>query len=211
MIPDHLRSHLEQTLRAGAELRLQLLESGTDELLRATEVVGSSLQRGGKLLLFGNGGSAADAQHIAAEFVCRFKHTREPLPALSLTTDTSALTAIGNDYGFDQIFARQVLALGHAADVVIAISTSGASPNVLAGVRAAHRVGMSTIGFTGSDGGRLARLVDVAVVVPSKDTALVQECHITLGHLLCAGVEMLLKAAKHGKPAEKRHKAGFAP
>jgi len=210
MPPESIRAHFALTLRAGADLRLRVLESGLENLLRATEAVSSSLRRGGKLLLFGNGGSAADAQHIATEFVCRFKHTREPLPALSLTTDTSALTAIGNDYGFDQIFARQLLALGSPADIVIAISTSGASPNVLAGARVARRIGMRTIGFAGGDGGRLARLVEIPVVVPSKDTALVQECHITLGHLLCAGVEMLLKAAKHAKPAAHRHKAGFA-
>ena len=107
---ESIRHHFALTLRAGADLRLRLLESGMENLLRATEAVSSSLRRGGKLLLFGNGGSAADAQHIATEFVCRFKHSREPLPALSLVTDTSALTAIGNDYGFEQIFARQVLA-----------------------------------------------------------------------------------------------------
>lgn len=207
MPPESIRAHFALTLRAGADLRLRLLTSGMENLLRATEAVSSSLGRGGKLLLFGNGGSAADAQHIAAEFVCRFKRTREPLPALSLTTDTSALTAIGNDYGFDQIFARQLQALGNPADIVMAISTSGASPNVLAGVRAARRMGMRTIGFAGGDGGRLARLVDLAVIVPSRDTALVQECHITLGHLLCGGVEMLLQ---RGKRRRNRHKAGIA-
>jgi D-sedoheptulose 7-phosphate isomerase len=210
MPSEPIRAHFALTLRAGAELRLRLLESGMENLVRATEAVASTIRHGGKLFLFGNGGSAADAQHIATEFVCRFKGTREPLPALSLATDTSALTAIGNDYGFDQIFARQLLALGTPADIVIAISTSGASPNVLAGVRAARRVGMRTIGFSGGDGGRLARLVEIPLVAPSKDTALIQECHITLGHLLCAGVEMLLKSTKHGKPAEKRNKTGAA-
>jgi D-sedoheptulose 7-phosphate isomerase len=204
MIPDSLRSHFEQTLRAGAELRLRLLEGGSDVLLKATEAVAFSLRRGGKLLLFGNGGSAADAQHIAAEFVCRFKKTRDPLAALALTTDTSILTAVGNDYGFDHIFSRQVQALGSSHDIVIAISTSGRSPNILAGVRAARQSGLRTIGLTGGDGGRLARLADIPLIVPSRDTALIQECHITMGHLLCEGVEMLMKHDKHSRSGEKR-------
>jgi D-sedoheptulose 7-phosphate isomerase len=205
MPTESIRSHFALTLRAGADLRLRLLEGGFDNLLHAVEAVVSSFRRGGKLLLFGNGGSAADAQHIAAEFVCRFKHTREPLPALSLATDTSALTAIGNDYGFDQIFARQLLAIGRSADVAMAISTSGASPNILAAVRSARRAGIRTIGLAGGTGGQLTRLVEIPIVVPSKDTALVQECHISIGHLLCSGVEMMLKSARHGKAAEKRH------
>ena len=210
MPPESIGHHFALTLRAGADLRLRLLESGMENLLRATEAVSSSLRRGGKLLLFGNGGSAADAQHIATEFVCRFNHSRKPLAALSLVTDTSALTAIGNDYGFEQIFARQLLALGGPADIVIAISTSGASPNVLAGIRAASNIGMRSIGFSGGDGGRLAQLVEIPVVVPSADTALVQECHITLGHLLCGGVELLLKSAKTSKLPRKQYKTGNA-
>jgi len=186
-----LRSHLARSLQKRAELRLRLLEFDMENLVRAVEMAAFCLRRGSKLMFFGNGGSAADAQHIAAEFVCRFQRSREPLAALSLVTDTSVLTAIGNDYGFEQIFARQVVGLGAPNDMAVAISTSGRSPNVLAGVRAARLRGLRTIALTGGDGGGLAKLVNIAIIVPSKDTALIQECHIAWAHLLCEGVELL--------------------
>jgi D-sedoheptulose 7-phosphate isomerase len=135
--------------------------------------------------LFGNGGSAADAQHIAAEFVGRFIPDRVPLPALSLATDTSALTALGNDYGYNTVFSRQVEALGNAGDVAIGISTSGNSPNVLEAVDAARKKGLFTIGFTGSDGGKMKGRTDVLFCVPTRMTPRIQETHITLGHVLC--------------------------
>jgi rfaE bifunctional protein nucleotidyltransferase chain/domain len=144
--------------------------------------------------LFGNGGSAADAQHLAAEFVGRFQRERPPLPAIALTTDSSALTAIANDYGFDMIFARQIQALGCRNDVAVAISTSGRSPNVLAGARAAAEIGMSTIGLIGGNGGPLAELVDVPIVALAANTARVQECHIAIGHFLCEAVELAIAA-----------------
>jgi D-sedoheptulose 7-phosphate isomerase len=182
---------LARSLQKRAELRLRLLEFDMENLVRAVEMAAFCLRRGSKLMFFGNGGSAADAQHIAAEFVCRFQRSREPLAALSLVTDTSVLTAIGNDYGFEQIFARQVVGLGAPNDMAVAISTSGRSPNVLAGVRAARLRGLRTIALTGGDGGGLAKLVNIAIIVPSKDTALIQECHIAWAHLLCEGVELL--------------------
>lgn len=183
------RALIARTLREGAQLRLRLVEECTDRIVEASDAIVTALQQGGKVLLFGNGGSAADAQHIAAEFVGRFAQERAPLPAIALTTDTSALTAIGNDYGFEHIFARQVLALGKAPDVAIAISTSGESRNVLAGVQAAHDKGMTTIGLTGRRGGALARAVNTPIIVPSTVTSRIQECHITIGHILCELVE----------------------
>ena len=144
-----------------------------------------TIAAGRKLLLCGNGGSAADAQHIAAELVGRFVRERAPLPAIALTVDTSILTAVGNDYGFEHVFSRQVAALGAAGDLLVAISTSGKSPNVLAAAREARARGVKIIGMTGQDGGPLAELCDVSLRNPSRNTARIQECHITIGHLLC--------------------------
>jgi len=186
------RAEIEGALRESAELRMRLIESHADVILRAAEAVERCLRRGGKVLLFGNGGSAADAQHIAAEFVGRFVRERTPLPAVALTTDTSALTAISNDYGFEQVFARQVRALGQTGDVAIAISTSGRSANILAAVDAACEKGLTVVGLTGGDGGRLAETADIAIVVPSTNTARIQECHLTIEHIMCEVVESLL-------------------
>jgi phosphoheptose isomerase len=183
-----------QRLDESGELKRRLAAEQTKNIHRAGQTIAATLRSGGKVLLFGNGGSAADAQHIAAEFVGRFVRERHPLPAISLTTDTSALTAIGNDYGFEQIFARQVRALGRPGDVVVAISTSGRSPNVLAGVKAAREQGLLTIGLTGGHDSLLAGIVDVPIVVPSASTARIQECHITIGHILCEIAETLLFA-----------------
>jgi D-sedoheptulose 7-phosphate isomerase len=171
----------------------RLLESDClSRVLAAAERISSALSNGGKLLLFGNGGSASDASHIAAEFVGRFQRERRALPALALSVDQSALTAISNDYGFEQVFARQIEALGRSSDVALAISTSGRSPNVLEGVRAARAAGIQTIGFTGGDGGQLAEVVDVCVCVGATNTARVQETHILVGHLLCELVELAI-------------------
>lgn len=148
-----------------------------------------SLRNGGKLLFFGNGGSAADAQHLATEFVVRYRANRPALAAIALTTDTSALTAIGNDFGFEDLFSRQVEGLGKPGDVAIGLSTSGTSPNVVKGLMAARRLGGIAVGFGGGDGGRLPALCDISLIVPSRTTARIQECHILLGHMVCAGVE----------------------
>ena len=182
-------THVTTVLQQGAELRLKLASECGLAIVAAAGLVEDCLRTGGKLLFMGNGGSAADAQHLAAEFVGRFVLERRALPAIALTTDSSILTAIGNDYGFDVVFSRQIEALGGPGDVVIGISTSGNSPNVLAAMKVAAARGLKTIGLAGRDGGRLAREVDVALVVPSGVTARIQECHITIGHLLCELVE----------------------
>jgi D-sedoheptulose 7-phosphate isomerase len=152
----------------------------------------ASLRAGGKLLLFGNGGSAADCQHIAAEFVIRYKDDRPAIAAIALTTDSSTLTACGNDLGFDALFARQVEALGRPGDVVLGISTSGRSPNVLAGLRQARSMGLRTTGLAGGTGGAMATVCDALLVVPSTVTARIQEMHIFLGHMLCKSLEARL-------------------
>jgi len=143
------------------------------------------LKNGGKILIFGNGGSAADAQHIAAELVGRYKTERQGLAAIALTTDSSALTAIGNDYGYDQIFNRQVEALANKGDVVIGISTGGSSSNVIRGLQAAKELDCKLIGFSGRDGGEMNALCDVNLVIPSEDTPRIQEIHIVIGHTIC--------------------------
>jgi D-sedoheptulose 7-phosphate isomerase len=180
-------SNLEQHQR----LMSQLYDLDRD-IQSAIDVVTDVVRNGGKILLCGNGGSAADCQHIAAEFTGRFIEERRPLPALALSTDTSALTCIGNDYSFDQIFSRQVLALGSPRDCLIGISTSGNSRNVLRAVETAQEVGMITISLTGGDGGELARGCMFNIVVPSTVTARIQEAHILIGHTLCGGVEQQL-------------------
>lgn len=180
------RAAIEESLEIQARLREP---AWLEEIVRAAEVVASSLAAGGKVLLFGNGGSASDASHVAAEFVGRFMRERRALPALSLCADHAALTAIANDYGFERVFARQVEACGVAGDVAVAISTSGRSANVLAGVRTARELGLATIGLTGGDGGSLADLVDVCLTVPSGATARIQESHILIAHVVCDLVE----------------------
>lgn len=147
---------------------------------------------GRKIIFLGNGGSAADAQHLAAELVVRFRKDRPAIPALALTTDSSILTAGGNDLGFGEIFARQVEALGRPGDVLVALSTSGRSPNVLRAVSAARAMGLSTVALTGAGGGDLAGLADLVLAVPSRTTARIQEMHILIGHMLCAGIETSL-------------------
>jgi D-sedoheptulose 7-phosphate isomerase len=156
------------------------------------EAMSRALRDGGKIMFAGNGGSAADAQHIAAELIGRFGYDRAPLPAIALTTDTSALTAIGNDYGFDAVFERQLRGLGRKGDVFVGISTSGRSPNVVAALRAAREIGIVTVGFTGSKGDGMHALCDHTLVAPSDDTALIQQIHITAGHAICGLIERAL-------------------
>lgn len=159
---------------------------------RLVDLAVAAVQGGGKLVLFGNGGSAADAQHLATELVVRYGRDRPAIPALALTTDTSALTAIGNDFGFEALFARQVLALCRRGDLCIGLSTSGLSENVLQGLTAARSLGCVAAAFSGAGGGRLPGLADPLLLVPSTDTARIQEMHITLGHMLCAALEQAL-------------------
>jgi D-sedoheptulose 7-phosphate isomerase len=182
---------LRDSLREHVQLfdRLDTLAPAVEQ---AARLIVSSLSAGHKLLLCGNGGSAADSQHIAAELTGRFSADRRPLAAVALSTDTSALTSIANDYGFEEVFARQVAALGGAGDCLLAISTSGNSRNVVRAAETARSAGIDTIGLLGRDGGKLRALCDLAVVVPSETTARIQEAHIFIGHVLCEMIEHAL-------------------
>jgi len=157
----------------------------TNQVEDAAKLCIDSLQNGGKILIFGNGGSAADAQHIAAELVGRYKVERKGLAAIALTTDTSALTSIGNDYGYGRVFDRQVEALANQGDVAIGISTGGSSSNVISGLQSAKELGCKLIGFSGRDGGEMNTLCDINLVVPDEDTPRIQEMHIVIGHTIC--------------------------
>jgi D-sedoheptulose 7-phosphate isomerase len=187
---DLVGAHLKQSLAA--------LERATqDAALRATArsiaaVIIAVLRSGNKLLIIGNGGSAADAQHIAAEIVGRYKLDRPAYAAMALTTDTSALTAIANDYGFEQVFARQIEGLGPRGDVLLALSTSGRSPNILAALRAARARGLVTIGFTGTEGEALGTYCDHLLIAPSADTPVVQQIHLTIAHAICDEIEQTM-------------------
>ena len=180
---------IAQELRESAALKLHVAETQEPIIQAMLECVWESMQQGGKLLLCGNGGSAADAQHLATECMVRLEAERAPLPAIALTTDTSLLTAAGNDQGFETIFARQVAGLGRPGDVLLAISTSGNSLNVVRAVEAAQQRGLHTLGLLGKDGGRLKEMVHIALVVPSSNTQRIQEVHITVGHILCGALE----------------------
>jgi D-sedoheptulose 7-phosphate isomerase len=184
---------IRELFAASVRAKETFLAEQAAELERAIDVVVEAFSAGRKVLLFGNGGSAADAQHIAAEWTGRFIRERRPMAAIALTTDTSALTAIGNDYGYEEVFARQVRALGARGDVAIAISTSGKSPNVLRAVDAAREIGMRVIGLTGGDGGPLARAVDVSLRVSASTLSpRIQETHILIGHVICELVDRRL-------------------
>jgi D-sedoheptulose 7-phosphate isomerase len=189
------RSYLEGELeehQTVAAATLAAVAPSFDRLLSACAV---SIRSGGKILLFGNGGSAADAQHLATELTVRFVANREPIAAIALTTDTSALTAIGNDLGFDQLFSRQISALGRAGDVAIGISTSGRSSNVLVGLRTAKEMDIVPAAFGGGDGGDLVGLADPLILIPSTTTARIQEMHIAVGQMLCGALEIELGLA----------------
>ena len=180
---------IRELFAASARAKEVFLKENGDALEQAIELVAGALAGGRKVLLFGNGGSAADAQHIAAELVGRYQRERRALPAIALTTDTSILTALANDYSYADVFARQVEALGGEGDVLIGISTSGNSANVLAAVRAAKARGLATIGLAGESGGQLREAADVCFCVPSRSTSRIQETHITVGHALCEMIE----------------------
>jgi D-sedoheptulose 7-phosphate isomerase len=186
---DSIRRSVAESL----ELKQRFFAGNEDRIAAAAESICLALEGGRKVLLYGNGGSAADAQHIAAELVGRFRDERRPLAAMALTTDTSVLTSVGNDYGYDEIFRRQVRALGCPGDVAIAISTSGRSRNVILATMEARAIGLLTAALTGSDGGALGGLVTHHLNVPHASTARVQEVHIMIGHLLCELIEKRLK------------------
>lgn len=177
---------VRKKLQESADIKLKL-DAGI--IVKIANAMIYAYKKGGKVVLFGNGGSAADAQHIAAELVGKYKMIRKPLPAIALTTNTSILTACANDYGYETVFTKQIEALVEKDDVVIGISTSGTSPNVIEGIKAAKEKGAITVGFTGEQGSELGNNVDMCLAVPSKDTPRIQESHITAGHIICFLVE----------------------
>jgi D-sedoheptulose 7-phosphate isomerase len=186
LIANHLKTSLAAFERAAQDASLLTAAR------KIAQVIVSGLRSGHKLLLVGNGGSAGDAQHIAAEIVGRYKRERPAWPAIALTTDTSALTAIGNDYGFEQVFARQIAGLGRRGDILLALSTSGRSPNILAALRVAHEHGLITVGFTGTKGAVMGVACDHLLVAPSDDTPVIQQIHLAVAHGICDEVEQAL-------------------
>ena len=185
-IAAHLKASRDALEGAGSDANL------LDTARKIADVIAASLRAGNKLLIAGNGGSAADAQHIAAEIVGRYKKDRPAYAAIALTTDTSALTAIGNDYGFEQVFARQLEGLGRRGDVLLALTTSGRSPNILAALKTARQQGLVTVGFTGAKGKALGASCDHLLVAPSDDTAVIQQIHMAFAHGICEVIEQML-------------------
>jgi D-sedoheptulose 7-phosphate isomerase len=186
-----LQEAIAKMLKEGADLRLQIMETMTGNILEAAQAIAQAFKSGRKVLLFGNGGSAADSQHIAAEFMNRFQIERPPLPAIALTTDTSILTSVSNDYAFDEVFSKQIKALGKKGDIALGISTSGNSANVIKAFRVAKKIAMTTIALTG-EGGKIAGIADIALTVPSRSTPRIQEAHIAIGHILCDLTDTIL-------------------
>ncbi len=187
-----MESEIISRFTESGRLKEEFLKENLRTLRAVITVLAQRLEAGNKILLFGNGGSAADAQHIAAEFVNRFTMERPPLPAISLTTDVSVLTSISNDYSFSEVFAKQLKAIGRTGDVAIGISTSGNSANVVRAFEVAKEIGIITVALTGNNGGTIAEMADHSLVVPSNNTPRIQEVHITVGHVICEMVEHLL-------------------
>lgn len=184
-----MRERIKDILLENIHMKEVLLRNEISKIMEISQVVIESLEKDGKILCFGNGGSASDSQHIAAELVGRFKKDRPALAAIALTVNTSILTAIANDYGYEFVFCRQIEALGRKNDIAIGISTSGKAKNVAAGIKQAKKMGLKTIALTGADGGDLVKLADISLIVPSAITARIQEAHITIGHIICELVE----------------------
>jgi D-sedoheptulose 7-phosphate isomerase len=187
-----MREKVIKAFEESIEVKKKFVEGNVDTIIEAAKVIADAFNKGKKLILFGNGGSAADASHIAAEFINRFQRERPSLPALSLNTDMSVITSIANDYDFSEVFAKQLKSLSDEGDVVIAISTSGNSPNVLKAMDVAKKKRLTTIAFTGLKGDKFASKANLAFIVPSDKTPRIQETHITLGHILCRMVEEIL-------------------
>jgi D-sedoheptulose 7-phosphate isomerase len=187
-----LTARLAEAVAEANQLKNRLVTEQAEQVAEVARVLAGTLQGGGKILLFGNGGSAADAQHLAAEFVNRFRIERPPLAALALTTDTSILTSIANDYDFLEVFAKQVRALGRPGDAALGLSTSGNSANVVKALEVARQMGLKTLALSGGEGGPVARAAELAIVIPSRSTPRIQEVHITIGHVLCDLVDFLL-------------------
>jgi D-sedoheptulose 7-phosphate isomerase len=187
-----MRDRIRDILLESIQVKEDLLRTKTGEILKIAELIIECLKSGGKVILLGNGGSASDSQHIAAELVGRFKKERAALPAIALTTNTSILTAVANDYSYDLVFSRQIEALGQKNDLAIGISTSGKARNVACAIKQAKKMNLKTIALTGGDGGELAKSADVSLIVNSAVTARIQEAHITIGHIICELVEEAL-------------------
>jgi len=184
-----MQKNIEKDIRDSIAAKEALCKTEITNIEAAARAIIDSLKDGGKLIVFGNGGSAADSQHIAAELVGRFKMERKALPAIALTTNTSTLTAIANDYGYDVVFSRQIEALGKKGDVALGISTSGNSKNVIEAFKTAKALGMKTIALSGGDGGKMKNEADISIVVGTKDTPRIQESHIMIGHIICGLIE----------------------
>ena len=192
--PNDFEARVTNSIEASIAVKERLLSSAevVSSVAKVSEILVNAFEQGNKVLFFGNGGSAADAQHIAAEFVGRFAFDRPALPALALSVNTSCVTAIGNDYGFDQVFSRQIEALAHTDDVAIGISTSGNSRNVVSALLVSRQKGLHTVALTGCTGGKLKNAVDYCICVPSNDTPRIQECHILIGHIISELVEQTI-------------------
>jgi len=188
----HMEDFIIRLFKESIELKEDFINESLDRIVSVVEAITAALKSEKKILIFGNGGSAADAQHLAAEFVNRYIIERPPLPAIALSTDTSVITSIGNDYDFSEIFSKQIRAIGQAGDVAWGISTSGKSPNVIKALEVAKKKGLITIGLTGRDGGDIAKIVDYSLNVPSNSVPRVQEVHITVGHVICELVDFRL-------------------
>jgi D-sedoheptulose 7-phosphate isomerase len=201
-------SILRKNIEGSIEVHRRLLEACLPAMHAAAEALIAAYRGGRKAIFFGNGGSAADAQHLAAEFVGRYLRERPPLPALALHANSSAVTAIANDYGYDQIFARQIQALAAPGDVAVGISTSGNSANVIEALATARKMRVVTVGLTGSNGGRMRDVADILIAAPSSETPRIQECHILVGHALCDAVEeAMLAAPAAGEASAARHRS----
>jgi D-sedoheptulose 7-phosphate isomerase len=194
-----MEDYIVKIFQESGQVKETFLNENLTRIVRVVEAVTGALKEGHKILLFGNGGSAADAQHLAAEFVNRFLIERPPLPAIALTTDSSVLTSIGNDYDFVDVFSKQIRAIGAKGDVAWGMSTSGTSPNVVRGLEMAKKLGLVTIGLTGRDGGDVARIVDHSLNVSSTSTPRIQEVHITVGHVICEMVDFRLFQRPEGR------------
>jgi len=189
-----MKEQIAKIIKESISVKEKILKSQTDTIAKIAEVALECLKNGNKIILFGNGGSAADSQHLAAELVGRFKIDRKSLPAIALTTNTSTLTAIGNDYGYEEVFSKQIEGLAQKGDLAVGISTSGKAKNVIAAINKAKELGIKTVGLTGCDGAGLAKRADISLIVPSDVTARIQESHITIGHIICElGEEHLFK------------------
>lgn len=187
-----MEDHIVRSFKESCQLKDIFVNENLVKIVQVVEVFTAALKRGNKILIFGNGGSAADSQHLAAEFVNRFLIERPPLPAIALSTDSSVLTSIGNDYNFSEIFSKQIRAIGKEGDIAWGISTSGSSPNVVKAFETAKKMELVTIGFTGRDGGALAGIADYLLNVSSYNTPRIQEVHITVGHVICEMVDFKL-------------------